>query len=52
MTSTERSSVLLELLEDLENTDDDGLKTKKTAGDELGAPPILLGSKDLINKII
>ena len=37
MTPTKRSSVLLELLEDLENTDDDGLKTKKTAGDELGA---------------
>ena len=36
MTPTKRSSVLLELLEDLENTDDDGLKTKKTAGDELG----------------
>ena len=28
----------MELLKDLENTDDDGLKTKKkTAGDELGA---------------
>ena len=43
----------MELLEDLENTDDDGLKTKrKTAGDELVATPILLGSKDHINKII
>ena len=53
MTPTKRSSKLLELLEDLENTDDDGLKTKKkTAGDELGVPPILLGSKDRINKII
>ena len=53
MTPTKRSSVLLELLEDLENTDDDGFKTKKkTAGDELGVPPILFGSKDHINKII
>ena len=43
----------MELLENLENTDDYGLKTKKkTAGDELGIPPILFGSKDHINKII